>query len=112
MWVDVGALSGDKGDNIISVYGIGEKTALKLVQEFGDIDAIFEGLEKREKIKKKEQLILNSKPLVRLAKSLKKMDYIENIPSVKIAPRNEIAMTEWFGQYNFNMLIPEAWRLC
>lgn len=111
LWVDVGALSGDSGDNIISVNGIGEKTAVKLVKEFGNIDQIFDGLEKR-KINKKEQSILHSKPLIRLAKSLKQMDIVDNIPDVKIAPRNETAITELFGQYGFESIITEGWRLC
>jgi 5'-3' exonuclease len=34
-WVDVGALEGDKGDNIFGVPGVGKKFALQYVQEYG-----------------------------------------------------------------------------
>jgi len=41
LFVDVKALMGDSSDNIPGVAGIGEKTALKLVGEFGNIDRIY-----------------------------------------------------------------------
>ena len=40
--VDLLALMGDSVDNIPGVKGIGEKTALKLLRDFGSLDAIFE----------------------------------------------------------------------
>ena len=40
------SLLGDSSDNIPGVKGIGQKTAAKLVNEFGTLDAIYENLEK------------------------------------------------------------------
>jgi len=40
-FVDVKALMGDSSDNIPGVAGIGEKTALKLIQTFGDLDNLY-----------------------------------------------------------------------
>ena len=40
-FVDVKALMGDTSDNIPGVAGIGEKTALKLISDFGGLDAIY-----------------------------------------------------------------------
>lgn len=42
LWVDVRALSGDPGDNIPGVKGIGMLTALQLVREFGSVEQILE----------------------------------------------------------------------
>jgi len=42
---DLKALVGDPSDNIPGVRGIGEKTALKLIQQFGGIDEIYAQIE-------------------------------------------------------------------
>ena len=47
-FVDVKALMGDSSDNIPGVPGIGEKTALKLVAEYGDLDKIYDGLDDKK----------------------------------------------------------------
>ena len=44
-FVDVKALMGDTSDNIPGVAGIGEKTALKLISEYGSLDGIYEKLD-------------------------------------------------------------------
>ncbi|MBQ8415955.1 MAG: DNA polymerase I, partial [Clostridia bacterium] len=43
-FVDVKALMGDSSDNIPGVAGIGEKTALKLISEYGSLDGVYEAL--------------------------------------------------------------------
>ena len=44
--IQVFALSGDAADNIPGAPGIGDKTALKLIQEFGTLENLYAGLEK------------------------------------------------------------------
>jgi DNA polymerase-1 len=41
-FVDVKALMGDSSDNIPGVAGIGEKTAIKLISDFGTLDKLYE----------------------------------------------------------------------
>jgi DNA polymerase-1 len=43
-YIDMKALMGDSSDNIPGVAGIGEKTALKIIQEFGNIEAAIEAV--------------------------------------------------------------------
>ncbi len=45
-FIDVKALMGDSSDNIPGVPGIGEKTALKLIKEAGDLETIYSDVEK------------------------------------------------------------------
>ncbi|HEY57786.1 MAG TPA: DNA polymerase I [Anaerolineae bacterium] len=44
-FVDFKALVGDKSDNIPGVRGIGEKTAAKLLQQYGDLDNLYAHLD-------------------------------------------------------------------
>ncbi len=43
--IDVKALMGDTSDNIPGVAGVGEKTALDLIQKFGSLDGVYQNLE-------------------------------------------------------------------
>jgi len=43
--IDLKSLMGDASDNIPGVKGIGEKTALKLLQEYGSLDGIYENID-------------------------------------------------------------------
>ena len=56
--IDLKSLMGDASDNIPGVKGIGEKTALKLLQEYGSLDKIYENIEKI-KGKTKEKLLVD-----------------------------------------------------
>ena len=55
-FIDVMGLSGDTSDNIPGVRGVGEKTAVSLVREFGSLDGVFENLDAIKKKKLKENL--------------------------------------------------------
>ncbi len=50
--IDLKGLSGDASDNIPGVKGIGDKTAIKLLDQFGDIEGIYKHL---EEVKSKSQ---------------------------------------------------------
>lgn len=54
--IDLKALMGDASDNIPGVKGIGEKTALKLLQTYGSLDGIYKNIDKITG-KMKEKLI-------------------------------------------------------
>ena len=44
--IDLKAIMGDSSDNIAGVPGIGEKGAIKLMTEYGSLDAIYENIDK------------------------------------------------------------------
>jgi len=74
--VDYLALTGDSSDNVPGVPGVGEKTALKLLARFPDLDAIYRNLEKvspegvRRKLEAGRESALLSRELVRLQSGL------------------------------------------
>lgn len=55
-FVDVKGLMGDSSDNIKGVPGIGEKTAVKLIKEYGSIENLLEHVEEIKQKKLKENL--------------------------------------------------------
>ena len=56
---DIKALQGDTSDNIKGVPGIGIKTAIKLLTEFGDIDGIYQHLDEVRPPRAKKSLTEN-----------------------------------------------------
>lgn len=64
--VDYLSLTGDSSDNIPGVPGIGEKTALKLIEQFGSVDNLLQHLEEvGEKVKTKIRENLDSLHIAR-----------------------------------------------
>jgi DNA polymerase-1 len=53
---DLKGLKGDPSDNIPGVPGIGEKTAVKLIQQFGSVEGIYEHIDEVAPLKLKEML--------------------------------------------------------
>ncbi len=66
---DVLGLMGDSSDNIPGVPGIGPKTASKLINEYGDIEAVLAAAPDMKKSKMQERLIENA-DLARLSRVL------------------------------------------
>lgn len=55
-FIDVMGLSGDPSDNIPGVPGVGEKTAVGLIQRFGSFEGVFDHLDEITRKKLKENL--------------------------------------------------------
>lgn len=67
--IDVKALMGDNSDNYPGVTKVGEKTALKLIQEYGSVENLYANVADMKKSKMKENLI-NDKDMAFLSKDL------------------------------------------
>ncbi len=59
--IDYLALIGDSSDNVPGVKGIGEKSAIPLIEEFGSLENIYENIDKIAKPAIKNKLIENKK---------------------------------------------------
>lgn len=66
--VDLKGFMGDSSDNIPGVPGVGEKTALKLLHQYGNMDGVYEHIEEiKGKLKEK---LLNNKDIAYLSREL------------------------------------------
>lgn len=71
--IDMKGLAGDASDNIPGVTKIGDKTALKLLHEYGSIENLYENIDEMKKSKRKEYLIAD-KETAFLSKKLATID--------------------------------------
>lgn len=89
--IDLKALAGDSSDNIPGVRGIGDKTALKLLQDYNSLDGIYENLDKltpklREKLETdKENAYFSQK----LATIYREVPLDIEFEELKVQPINE-----------------------
>jgi DNA polymerase-1 len=73
---DLKALVGDKSDNIPGVNGIGDKTAVKLIQTFGGVEDIYNRIDEvtplklREKLQQNEEMARKCKVLATIARDM------------------------------------------
>lgn len=109
--IDVKGLQGDTSDNIPGVPGVGEKTALALVQKFGSIEALYEKVDKGEaelKGKQKEN-IENNRELAFLSKTLGTINLEapiqDTLEDFKVEEWDKPKVLELFKDLNFNRYI-------
>jgi DNA polymerase-1 len=77
-FIDVKGLMGDPSDNIPGVSGVGEKTALSLIQAYKSIDELYKNIEFVNVRKNIKESLINNKEMAFLSKKLATID--RNIP--------------------------------
>ena len=109
--IDVKGLQGDSSDNIPGVPGIGEKTALSLIQKFGSIENLYEAIEKNEdglKGKQREKIVDN-KELAEMSKFLGTINLevpiTDTLENFKVEEWDKPKVLELFKELNFNRYI-------
>lgn len=109
--VEVKGLMGDTSDNIPGVPGVGEKTALNLIQKYKNIDQLYEAIENGDpniKGKQKEKLVEN-KELAYLSRTLGTIDLeapIEkSLEEFRIETWDKVAVLELFKELRFKRFI-------
>lgn len=82
-FVDVKALMGDTSDNIPGVAGIGEKTALKLISQFGSLDGLYGSLPDASLSPKMNEKLIAGKESAYMSRTLARIcREVPDIPSV------------------------------
>ncbi|MBS1509626.1 MAG: DNA polymerase I [Bacteroidetes bacterium] len=104
--IDMLGMMGDAVDNIPGIPGVGEKTAAKLLKEYGSLENV---LDNAEKIKGKlGEKIVAGKELAMMSKKLATI--ITNVPvqfheeDFRIKDMNKEALKEIFGELEFKTL--------
>ena len=104
--IDILGLMGDKVDNIPGIPGVGEKTAIQLVKDFGTIENLIENTDKlkgklKEKVEQNKEKAIQSKWLATI---------ICNVPvefdekALEMAEPNREALRELFNELEFRRL--------
>ena len=109
--IEVKGLMGDSSDNIPGVPGVGEKTALNLIKEYGDIDNLYAKIESGEATVKGKLLenLVNNKELAYLSRTLGTIDVdspIEkDLSKFEIVEWDKKKVLELFKTLRFNKFI-------
>ncbi len=105
--IDVLGLMGDSSDNVPGVPGIGEKTAIPLVQQFGSIEDIYRSIEQIPQKGVKQKLAANE-DLARLSKRL--VTIHTEVPlnldfhTMKAGGQDNVALLRLFEMLDFKAL--------
>ena len=112
--VDFKALRGDPSDNIPGVFGVGEKTAISLIKEFGSLDNLYRELDQngekagkiktslKEKLLKDKETAYASKMLAEIDKAVP-LDF--DLTKCRWQGYDLKKVTEVLEKYNFRSLI-------
>lgn len=106
--IDVKGLMGDSSDNYPGVTKVGEKTALKLIQEYVSIENLYEHVDELKASKLKDNLI-NDKELAFLSKELATINVnspIEiSVEDTRVKDKNINDLTAYYQQMNFKQFL-------
>lgn len=100
-FIDLKGLMGDKSDNIPGIPGIGEKTGIKLLQEFGSVEGVIENVDKLKGAQKKK--VEENTESATMSKQLATID--RNIPLDSSFEDME------FGSFDVQVVIKEFQKL-
>lgn len=106
--IDYKALRGDPSDNIPGVYGIGDKTARKLIDEYNNLGNIYEHIEEISPESLKKKLSENYEEAVmskNLATIITDAPIDISLEDCKFKDINKVWVKEVLEKYNFKSLI-------
>ena len=106
--IDYKALKGDPTDNIPGIPGVGEKTAAKLVGQFGSLEAIYARLDEvkpdklREKLVEAREQVFASRELSRIVRDL---PISLDLEAARLADYDRAEVVRLFREFEFRTLI-------
>ncbi|WPK10653.1 DNA polymerase I [Lysinibacillus louembei] len=109
--IDMKGLMGDASDNIPGVPGVGEKTAIKLLKEYGSVEALYEAIDGMKASKMKEKLVENEESAhlsKKLATIFTEAPIDITLDDLAYAGPNEDALLEVWRELGFKSLIEKS----
>jgi len=108
--VDYKAIVGDTSDNIPGVKGVGEKTAVALLEKFGTLDAIYANLEQVEKrwqgkLETSKETAYMSRDLAQIETNL---DIKFDFEHARVAPFDGSKLETFFKEMEFKTLLSKV----
>ena len=106
--IDYKALKGDPTDNIPGVPGVGEKTAAKLIREFGTLEALYERIDEvkpdklRDKLIENREAVFMGKDLTTIVRDLP-VDF--DLEAARLGDYDRETVIRLFREYEFRTLI-------
>lgn len=105
--IDLKGLRGDPSDNIPGVKGIGEKTAVSLLKEYGSVENVYKNIQKikesvREKLERDRLKAFMSK---KLATIVREVPIELQIEKTRVRDFNREAVVALLNEFNFYSLI-------
>ncbi len=105
--LDYKGLVGDSSDNLPGIKGIGEKTAVKLINEYGSLEGIYENIDSLSG--KTKELFINGEEVSRQCKYLATLRKDAPLPydkeDIKKNEINYTALSEFYQKYEFTSLL-------
>jgi len=103
---DYAALRGDPSDNLEGVPGVGEKTAAKLINQYGSLEAVFDAADLQTP-KLKDSLHASRERVLRNAKIMVlRRDAPIGIDILQSAPKPDLAgLQKWFETLEFKTML-------
>ena len=110
-FIDVLGLAGDTADNIPGVKGVGVKTAVKLIVEYGSIGGIYDNIDQLKKKKKLHENLTASKEIVDLSRDLaaidRHVDVAHSLDDFQLQEFDTHKAFELFQSFEFKALATE-----
>ena len=115
-FIELKALMGDSSDNIPGIYGIGEKTGLKLVRQFHTLENLYDNIDDVSGKKLKEKLV-DGKMAAFMSKKLgtivRDVPIEESLDDLKKLDYDYEKLSELYREFEFNSMLdrlPEEYR--
>jgi DNA polymerase-1 len=106
--IDYKALKGDPTDNIPGVPGAGEKTAAKLVAEFGDLDSLYARIGDVKPEKLRDKLVEHREAVYRgrdLTTIVRELPVTLDLEAARLGDYDRDTVIRLFREYEFRTLI-------